>query len=118
MAAFVLQPSVYCTARDLKSPDHTSDLSTQLYTCRPPKYSPELQVFSCEICEIFKNNIFEEHLRMTTFMIRGKRKGNREREGQSNKPAPKTDFSKSAPAIKITFTISIIKYQITLTVIS
>ena len=27
------------------------------------------QVFSCEICEIFKNAYFEEHLRTTVFTL-------------------------------------------------
>ena len=35
--------------------------SLQLYQKETPT-----QVFSCEICEIFKNTYFEEHLRTTT----------------------------------------------------
>ena len=40
--------------------DHLKALGLQLY-----KKETLAQVFSCEFCEIFKNTLFTEHLRVT-----------------------------------------------------
>ena len=44
------------------SQENTSATGLQL------KKETLVQVFSCEFCEIFKNTIFTEHIRMTAFV--------------------------------------------------